>query len=189
MSPYAVCTLQDYAEKEKAIAKALEDLKANFYCELCDKQYHKHQEFDNHINSYDHAHKQLNTADAYNHEPKPYAYNAVGPPCFTKTTLLRDELGTKTLGAGPIGPDPILAHSKRKADGQIASPSQGRHTDIYSELSSLVSPTQLAACLSTVEGNQSSHSKPIQERGDHTSSMARDSVLQWPGPRQDHHRG
>ncbi|KAK1173218.1 G patch domain-containing protein 8-like [Acipenser oxyrinchus oxyrinchus] len=51
-------SLQDYAEKEKAIAKALEDLKANFYCELCDKQYHKHQEFDNHINSYDHAHKQ-----------------------------------------------------------------------------------------------------------------------------------
>ncbi|XP_048008010.1 uncharacterized protein LOC125242937 [Megalobrama amblycephala] len=48
----------DYAKKEKAIAKALGDLKANFYCELCDKQYHKHQEFDNHINSYDHAHKQ-----------------------------------------------------------------------------------------------------------------------------------
>ncbi|XP_026779899.3 G patch domain-containing protein 8 isoform X2 [Pangasianodon hypophthalmus] len=48
----------DYAEKEKAITKALENLKANFYCELCDKQYHKHQEFDNHINSYDHAHKQ-----------------------------------------------------------------------------------------------------------------------------------
>ncbi|XP_043931148.1 zinc finger protein 804A [Protopterus annectens] len=48
----------DYAEKEKTIAKALEDLKANFYCELCDKQYYKHQEFDNHINSYDHAHKQ-----------------------------------------------------------------------------------------------------------------------------------
>uniref|UniRef100_A0A8C8RAY2 Zinc finger protein 804A n=1 Tax=Pelusios castaneus TaxID=367368 RepID=A0A8C8RAY2_9SAUR len=48
----------DYAEKENRIAKALEDLKANFYCELCDKQYYKHQEFDNHINSYDHAHKQ-----------------------------------------------------------------------------------------------------------------------------------
>ncbi|NXI34364.1 Z804B protein, partial [Galbula dea] len=48
----------DYAEKEKAAAKALEDVKANFYCQLCDKQYHKHQEFDNHINSYDHAHKQ-----------------------------------------------------------------------------------------------------------------------------------
>ncbi|KAM4705165.1 zinc finger protein 804B [Rhinophrynus dorsalis] len=50
--------LTGYAEKGKSIANALEDLKANFYCELCDKQYHKHQEFDNHINSYDHAHKQ-----------------------------------------------------------------------------------------------------------------------------------
>ncbi|NXJ14764.1 Z804A protein, partial [Odontophorus gujanensis] len=48
----------DYAEKKNTIAKALEDLKANFYCALCDKQYYKHQEFDNHINSYDHAHKQ-----------------------------------------------------------------------------------------------------------------------------------
>ncbi|XP_052003999.1 zinc finger protein 804A-like [Xyrauchen texanus] len=48
----------DYAEKEKTLAKALEDLKANFYCQLCDKQYYKHQAFDNHINSYDHAHKQ-----------------------------------------------------------------------------------------------------------------------------------
>ncbi|XP_055277011.1 zinc finger protein 804B [Moschus berezovskii] len=48
----------DFPEKEKSTAKALEDAKANFYCELCDKQYHKHQEFDNHINSYDHAHKQ-----------------------------------------------------------------------------------------------------------------------------------
>ncbi|NWS69309.1 Z804A protein, partial [Crotophaga sulcirostris] len=48
----------DYAEKKNTIAKALEDLKANFYCGLCDKQYYKHQEFDNHINSYDHAHKQ-----------------------------------------------------------------------------------------------------------------------------------
>ncbi|EHB16592.1 Zinc finger protein 804B [Heterocephalus glaber] len=50
--------LKDFTEKEKSTAKALEDVKANFYCELCDKQYHKHQEFDNHINSYDHAHKQ-----------------------------------------------------------------------------------------------------------------------------------
>ncbi|KAJ8004493.1 hypothetical protein DPEC_G00136850 [Dallia pectoralis] len=51
---------QDYAEKERTTnrSKALEDLKANFYCQLCDKQYYKHQEFDNHINSYDHAHTQ-----------------------------------------------------------------------------------------------------------------------------------
>lgn len=54
-----ISLLQDQMEKEKAIAKALEDLRANFYCELCDKQYTKHQEFDNHINSYDHAHKQV----------------------------------------------------------------------------------------------------------------------------------
>lgn len=61
-SSFFVCILwflQDYVDKEKAIAKALEDLRANFYCELCDKQYQKHQEFDNHINSYDHAHKQV----------------------------------------------------------------------------------------------------------------------------------
>ncbi|KTF79308.1 hypothetical protein cypCar_00013716 [Cyprinus carpio] len=58
-SHFSVDTIsKDYAKNEKAIAKALGDLKANFYCELCDKQYHKHQEFDNHINSYDHAHKQ-----------------------------------------------------------------------------------------------------------------------------------
>ncbi|XP_023585173.1 G patch domain-containing protein 8 isoform X1 [Trichechus manatus latirostris] len=59
---------KDYVDKEKAIAKALEDLRANFYCELCDKQYQKHQEFDNHINSYDHAHKQEGTQDSYESE-------------------------------------------------------------------------------------------------------------------------
>lgn len=52
-------SVQEFVDKEKAIAKALEELRANFYCELCDKQYQKHQEFDNHINSYDHAHKQV----------------------------------------------------------------------------------------------------------------------------------
>ncbi|NXG45995.1 Z804B protein, partial [Psilopogon haemacephalus] len=56
--PPSIAPRTDYAEEEKAAAKALEDLKANFYCGLCDKQYHKHHEFDNHINSYDHAHKQ-----------------------------------------------------------------------------------------------------------------------------------
>ncbi|XP_029958306.1 G patch domain-containing protein 8 [Salarias fasciatus] len=43
---------------ERALGCSAEDLKALFYCELCDKQYLRHQEFDNHINSYDHAHKQ-----------------------------------------------------------------------------------------------------------------------------------
>ncbi|XP_042358460.1 zinc finger protein 804A-like [Plectropomus leopardus] len=31
---------------------------SSFYCELCDKQYVRHQQYDNHINSYDHHHKQ-----------------------------------------------------------------------------------------------------------------------------------
>ena len=56
---FAFFSPKDFPEKEKSTAKALEDVKANFYCELCDKQYHKHQEFDNHINSYDQAHKQV----------------------------------------------------------------------------------------------------------------------------------
>uniref|UniRef100_A0A3B3BB96 G patch domain-containing protein 8-like n=1 Tax=Oryzias melastigma TaxID=30732 RepID=A0A3B3BB96_ORYME len=43
---------------ERALGCSAEDLKSLFYCELCDKQYLRHQEFDNHINSYDHAHKQ-----------------------------------------------------------------------------------------------------------------------------------
>lgn len=44
---------------ERALGCSAEDLKSLFYCELCDKQYLRHQEFDNHINSYDHAHKQV----------------------------------------------------------------------------------------------------------------------------------
>ncbi|XP_077352035.1 uncharacterized protein LOC144001526 isoform X2 [Festucalex cinctus] len=38
--------------------KTDEDAASSLYCELCDKQYVRHQQFDNHINSYDHHHKQ-----------------------------------------------------------------------------------------------------------------------------------
>ena len=42
-------------------------MKEMFYCELCDKQYFKYKEYDNHVNSYDHAHKQvLNCNESYN---------------------------------------------------------------------------------------------------------------------------
>ena len=51
---------QNEQEKEKAIEESLKDLKEMFYCELCDKQYFKYKEYDNHINSYDHAHRQVN---------------------------------------------------------------------------------------------------------------------------------
>ena len=50
---------QAVQEKEKAVQEGLASLKASFFCELCEKQYYKHQEFENHIYSYDHAHKQV----------------------------------------------------------------------------------------------------------------------------------
>ncbi|XP_028327625.1 LOW QUALITY PROTEIN: G patch domain-containing protein 8 [Gouania willdenowi] len=54
-----LCPNSDSPEcNERALRCSVENLKALFYCELCDKQYLRHQEFDNHINSYDHAHKQ-----------------------------------------------------------------------------------------------------------------------------------
>lgn len=52
-------------EKDKVIEESLQDLKDMFYCELCDKQYFKYKEYDNHINSYDHAHKQVSTYKVY----------------------------------------------------------------------------------------------------------------------------
>ncbi|XP_034030816.1 G patch domain-containing protein 8-like [Thalassophryne amazonica] len=56
LCPSATTDSPEHAER--ALGCSAEDLKALFYCELCDKQYLRHQEFDNHINSYDHAHKQ-----------------------------------------------------------------------------------------------------------------------------------
>ena len=35
------------------------EMHKSFYCELCDKQYFKYSEFDNHLNSYDHHHRQV----------------------------------------------------------------------------------------------------------------------------------
>ncbi|XP_026173611.1 LOW QUALITY PROTEIN: G patch domain-containing protein 8 [Mastacembelus armatus] len=56
LSPTATSDSPECAER--SLGCSVEDLRALFYCELCDKQYLRHQEFDNHINSYDHAHKQ-----------------------------------------------------------------------------------------------------------------------------------
>ncbi|XP_041866783.1 uncharacterized protein LOC121655922 [Melanotaenia boesemani] len=38
--------------------KNTEEGDSRYYCELCDKQYVRHQQYENHINSYDHHHKQ-----------------------------------------------------------------------------------------------------------------------------------
>ena len=46
-------------EKKQAIAKELEEVKRVFYCELCDKQYKKISEFEQHLQSYDHHHRKV----------------------------------------------------------------------------------------------------------------------------------
>ena len=56
--------LQQYceqAEKDEKLASILTEMNKAFYCELCDRQYTKYAEFDNHINSYSHHHQQVRT--------------------------------------------------------------------------------------------------------------------------------
>jgi len=43
------------------MAETIAEMRKSFYCELCDKQYTKYSEFDNHLNSYDHHHRQVRT--------------------------------------------------------------------------------------------------------------------------------
>ncbi len=47
------------AEKDKKMAEVLMEMNKAFYCELCDRQYTKYSEWDNHINSYSHHHQQV----------------------------------------------------------------------------------------------------------------------------------
>ena len=51
--------LQRNQEREAAKTQSVADLKANLHCDLCDKQYSRHADFDNHMSSQDHAHKQV----------------------------------------------------------------------------------------------------------------------------------
>ena len=41
------------------MAETLTSMLRSFYCELCDRQYTKYSEYDNHINSYSHHHNQV----------------------------------------------------------------------------------------------------------------------------------
>ena len=50
---------QTQAEKDQKLAETIMEMHKSFYCELCDKQYFKYSEFDNHLNSYDHHHRQV----------------------------------------------------------------------------------------------------------------------------------
>ncbi|KAI8391216.1 uncharacterized protein BYT42DRAFT_556057 [Radiomyces spectabilis] len=45
------------AQKKEAIQRELEEVKRAFYCELCDKQYKKISEYEQHLQSYDHHHR------------------------------------------------------------------------------------------------------------------------------------
>ena len=56
-------SLQDQVEKELDIAGSTADLRKSYYCELCDKQYSKYSEYDNHLNSYDHHHRQVGVTE------------------------------------------------------------------------------------------------------------------------------
>ena len=47
------------AVKEKKMVEMLTEMNKAFYCELCDRQYTKYSEYDNHINSYSHHHNQV----------------------------------------------------------------------------------------------------------------------------------
>ncbi|XP_064397763.1 G patch domain-containing protein 8-like isoform X2 [Halichondria panicea] len=49
---------EDQAEKDKKLTETLVEMHKAFYCELCDRQYIKYSEYDNHINSYSHHHQQ-----------------------------------------------------------------------------------------------------------------------------------
>ncbi|KAG0167910.1 G patch domain-containing protein 8 [Apophysomyces sp. BC1034] len=45
------------AVRQEAIARELQVVKRAFYCELCDKQYRKISEYEQHLQSYDHHHR------------------------------------------------------------------------------------------------------------------------------------
>ena len=58
---------KENVERECARQTSLADMKASFYCGLCDKQYSKHTEYDNHMDSYDHAHNQVTIHTHHEH--------------------------------------------------------------------------------------------------------------------------
>ena len=53
--------VQRNQEQEAAKNESVAELKANLHCDLCDKQYSRHADFDNHMSGQDHAHKQVGT--------------------------------------------------------------------------------------------------------------------------------
>ncbi|XP_065175898.1 G patch domain-containing protein 8-like [Sycon ciliatum] len=56
-TPELIQRYMDNIEREQHIAESTADLRQTYYCESCDKQYKTYSEYDNHVNSYDHAHR------------------------------------------------------------------------------------------------------------------------------------
>ena len=46
-------------KEREMIQEELKEVKRAFYCELCDKQYNKVAEYEQHLQSYDHHHKKV----------------------------------------------------------------------------------------------------------------------------------
>ena len=51
--------LKTQAEKEEKLAETIYEMNKSYYCDLCEKQYFNYSEYDNHINSHDHHHRQV----------------------------------------------------------------------------------------------------------------------------------
>ncbi|XP_019851233.1 PREDICTED: DNA ligase 1-like isoform X2 [Amphimedon queenslandica] len=58
LTPGLIDKYKAQVAKELAIADATQELRKTYHCELCEKQYNKYSEYDNHLNSYDHHHRQ-----------------------------------------------------------------------------------------------------------------------------------
>ncbi len=59
LTPYLIEKYKAQAQKDMEMAETIFEMRKSFYCELCDKQYTKYSEWDNHINSYSHHHNQV----------------------------------------------------------------------------------------------------------------------------------
>lgn len=50
---------EHHVVKKQAIAQEISQVTRAFYCELCDKQYRKVSEYEQHLQSYDHHHRKV----------------------------------------------------------------------------------------------------------------------------------
>ena len=71
-----------------------------YYCALCDKRYVKYTTFDNHINSYDHAHRQVPVSLVKYDVYEVCILDCCVPCCFSSERSFPRLLNTKKCGTG-----------------------------------------------------------------------------------------